>query len=448
MPADDCLLSAPCDLSLTAKRDTISLSTIAHIIPAGTQCLLRPDRKHLFLLTISRYGSSRHTQSSSRVRPLHSLGETNLLRHPTVLRGIYDRSSRSVSVQLLGSQYKTGTIANVVLQTEILATMSRANHHHAPPPTLEAKLVVLGAQNVGKTSLVHRFVKSTFIPPNKAQSTVGASFLTTKVHDAESGTDLRLQIWDTAGQERFRSISKLYYRGAHAAILCYDVGSLRSFEEMGGWLRELREQTEGAAGNGEGLVIHVVGTKADVVAADPKRREVPFERCIGYVAEQLYPEIASATPSVTGGARDGIVGSPPAAMASPQSNRSSGFWGSEAIWDCCHEVSSKDGEGIEEVFRVITRKLVEQQQRRLDAQAQLEASRGRTPGIDGGAGGAQGYFDLPGAGQGSFRLGHGDKRRSWLGFPTTPGALTNWSQGDEGDANIEGPRGVGNRRCC
>lgn len=200
---------------------------------------------------------------------------------------------------------------------------------------------------------------------------------------------------------------------------------------MGSWLRELREQTEGEK---DGLVIHVVGTKADVVAADPKRREVPFEKCIGYVAEQLYPEIASATPSV--GARDGIVGSP---IASPQSNRSSGFWGSEAIWDCCHEVSSKDGEGIEEVFRVITRKLVEQQQRKLDAQV------ARTPAESGGA---QGYFYLPGAGQGSFRLGHGDKRRSWLGFPTTPGALTNWSQGDEGDADVEGPRGVGNRRCC
>lgn len=322
------------------------------------------------------------------------------------------------------------------------------------PPSLEAKLVILGAQSVGKTSLVHRYVKNSFIPPNRSQPTVGASFLTTRVHDPESGTTIRLQIWDTAGQERFRSISKLYYRGADAAILCYDVGDRSSFEEMGRWLAELREHT---SGEGSPIVVHVVGTKTDLVAADPKKRQVPFEKCIGYVAEQLYPAtVAASTTGKADGAAAaiGTFGSPPpppaltfggidgrTVLASPQSNRSSGFWGSDPIWDCCHEVSSKDGEGIDEVFRVITRKLVEQHARKMEA-----LSDAQSPGVD-GQGGAPGYFDLPGAGQGSFKLGHGDKRRSWLGFPTTPGGLTSGSW-DEGDAEVEGPRGIRKGRCC
>jgi small GTP-binding protein len=78
--------------------------------------------------------------------------------------------------------------------------------------SLEAKIVVLGSQGVGKTSLVHRYVKNAFTPPD-TQSTVGASFLTKRVVDIDTSTVVRLQIWDTAGQERFRSISKLYYRG-------------------------------------------------------------------------------------------------------------------------------------------------------------------------------------------------------------------------------------------
>lgn len=88
--------------------------------------------------------------------------------------------------------------------------------------SLEAKIVVLGAQGVGKTSLVHRYacralwyeewglgltanryVKNHFAPANMT-STVGASFLTKRVVDDESDTVVRLQIWDTAGQERFR----------------------------------------------------------------------------------------------------------------------------------------------------------------------------------------------------------------------------------------------------
>lgn len=313
----------------------------------------------------------------------------------------------------------------------------------SPPSSLEAKLVVLGSQGVGKTSLVHRYVKQSFLPPNKAQSTVGASFLTTRVHDPETSALIRLQIWDTAGQERFRSISRLYYRGAHAAILCYDVSSRKSFEEMGVWLRELKSNCDAD------LVLHVVGTKSDVVAREPGRREVPFERCIAYVGEQLYPEIvAPAQQQIAGQGspqqQQGLA-VPAALVSSPHSNRSSGFWGQEAIWDCCHEISAKDGEGVDEVFRVITRKLVEQHLARAEKQRLIEESlsRHRTPGPDGSA---QGYFDLPNGGNGSFRVGHGDKRRSWLGFPSTPGALSAWT-GEETETDFE-QESRRKGRCC
>jgi small GTP-binding protein len=79
--------------------------------------------------------------------------------------------------------------------------------------SIEAKIVVLGAQGVGKTSLVHRFIHHTWDPAAFQASTIGASFLTKRVTDIDTGTVVRLQIWDTAGQERFRSISRLYYRG-------------------------------------------------------------------------------------------------------------------------------------------------------------------------------------------------------------------------------------------
>lgn len=87
--------------------------------------------------------------------------------------------------------------------------------------SLEAKIVVLGSQGVGKTSLVHRYVKNSFA--RSIHSTIGASFLTKRVVDIDSSSVVRLQIWDTAGQERFRSISKLYYRGAwyiHSPLTC------------------------------------------------------------------------------------------------------------------------------------------------------------------------------------------------------------------------------------
>lgn len=258
------------------------------------------------------------------------------------------------------------------------------------PPPLEAKLVVLGAQGVGKTSLVHRFmspVAAVPVPrssnatsssssssaaglPSAPPSTIGASFHTKRVLDPDTSTTVRLQIWDTAGQERFRSISRLYYRGAHAGLLCYDITNEASWEQMKGWIRELKAQC-GDAGP-EGLVIHVVGTKSDIVADDPSRRQVPFERTVAYVAEQLQPHSAATPPPTAMTTTSDQLLSTSAAgamssmLATPISKRSSGFWAQDAGWDSCHEVNARDGEGVEEVFRVIARKLVEQRTRRLE----------------------------------------------------------------------------------
>ena len=114
-----------------------------------------------------------------------------------------------------------------------------------------------------------------------------------------------VELWDTAGQERFRSIMKLYYRGASAVLLVYSMTDESSFEEMGLWLSEMRENLD------NDVVIHVVRTKSDLVAQEPSLRKIPFERCIAYVAENLYPQKAS-TPTFPSG-----------------SARSSGFWGQE-----------------------------------------------------------------------------------------------------------------------
>ncbi|KAF2828358.1 ras-domain-containing protein [Ophiobolus disseminans] len=310
--------------------------------------------------------------------------------------------------------------------------------------SLEAKIVVLGSQGVGKTSLVHRYVKNAFTPPD-TQSTIGASFVTKRVVDIDTSTVVRLQIWDTAGQERFRSISKLYYRGANAAVLCYDITDSTSFDEMGRWLKELKTNL------GDDIILHVVGTKSDVVAEDPSKRKVPFERCIAYVAENMYP--VQPAPQPQNGRRASVQtngwGSAPAVfqnggMASPQSNRSSGFWGQDIGWDCCHEISAKDGEGVDEVFRVITRKLVEQQFKKFEEEQRQLAMAGATPGIDAN-GNVNGYFDYPGNGNGSFRIGAGDKRRSWLGFPATPGVGGHQQEWEDDINRAQKSKGG---RCC
>ncbi len=50
----------------------------------------------------------------------------------------------------------------------------------------------------------------------------------------------KLQIWDTAGQESFRSITRIFYRGAHCVFLTYDITREETFNNVIEWLKEVK----------------------------------------------------------------------------------------------------------------------------------------------------------------------------------------------------------------
>ena len=70
------------------------------------------------------------------------------------------------------------------------------------------KLLIIGDEGVGKTSLFLRYIDDSFSP--KHFPTIGIDFKI-KILEIE-GKIFKLQIWDTAGNERFRTITKTYYK--------------------------------------------------------------------------------------------------------------------------------------------------------------------------------------------------------------------------------------------
>jgi Ras-related protein Rab-24 len=53
------------------------------------------------------------------------------------------------------------------------------------------------------------------------------------------GRVITMGLWDTAGAERFESLSRLYYNGAKAAIVCFDASNRRSWQKLQRWVRTL-----------------------------------------------------------------------------------------------------------------------------------------------------------------------------------------------------------------
>ncbi|XP_059559636.1 ras-related protein Rab-17 isoform X1 [Myotis daubentonii] len=125
------------------------------------------------------------------------------------------------------------------------------------------KLVLLGSGSVGKSSLALRYVKNDF---KSILPTVGCAFFTKVVELGD--TSLKFEIWDTAGQEKYHSVCHLYFRGANAALLVYDITSKDSFRKAQQWLKDLeREFLPGE------VVVMLVGNKTDL----SEEREVTFE---------------------------------------------------------------------------------------------------------------------------------------------------------------------------
>lgn len=88
--------------------------------------------------------------------------------------------------------------------------------------------------------------------------------------------DMRLEIWDTAGMEKFQSLTPMYYRGAHGALVVFDVTSSRSYAGMKGWVEAL--ETNGP----DGVAIVLCGNKSDIVDMDETAREVDYEEAAEY----------------------------------------------------------------------------------------------------------------------------------------------------------------------
>jgi small GTP-binding protein len=91
------------------------------------------------------------------------------------------------------------------------------------------KVVFVGDAQVGKTSLIHSYLKQDVNPV----ATLGAT--STRVETKVDDTTVLLNVWDTAGQESLRNLVPVYAKGSNAAVIVFDLQNTISYDHVQGW---------------------------------------------------------------------------------------------------------------------------------------------------------------------------------------------------------------------
>ena len=125
------------------------------------------------------------------------------------------------------------------------------------------KLIIIGDTGVGKSCLMKRVMDDEF--KTEHQVTIGVEFGSYGLRLEDK--IVKMQIWDTAGQESYKSVTRIFYRGAHCVFLTYDVTRRETFDSLEEWHREVRQHAA------DDVLVYLVGNKAEMEDAS----EVPFD---------------------------------------------------------------------------------------------------------------------------------------------------------------------------
>ena len=145
------------------------------------------------------------------------------------------------------------------------------------------KLIFLGDQYVGKSSILNRFYQDKF--EQDYQATIGLDFHSKNV--TINGNSVRLLLYDTAGQEKFKSLIPMYIRDANIILVVYDITNKDSFTHTEHWVNETKDLKR------EDAIFVLVGNKTDL----EDNRVVQVKEAEEFANEKgfLFQEVSAKT---------------------------------------------------------------------------------------------------------------------------------------------------------
>ena len=101
---------------------------------------------------------------------------------------------------------------------------------------LQIKLIILGNQYVGKTTLLKRLIHDTF--REFYMATIGVDY--DRIEYNYKNNDHEIILWDTSGQDKFNFLLNSYFSSVNGAFIMCDINNEESFIQAKKWIEELR----------------------------------------------------------------------------------------------------------------------------------------------------------------------------------------------------------------
>jgi small GTP-binding protein len=122
----------------------------------------------------------------------------------------------------------------------------------------EVRIITLGEPDVGKTSIIRRFVNDVF---KGDKVTLGIEF-SFKIVELEGNRKIKLSVIDTNGQEKYRALPLNYFKKADVVLFVFALNDSGSFEKIGQWIDRFKNN------NGKNVKkMFLIGNKSDLVKA-------------------------------------------------------------------------------------------------------------------------------------------------------------------------------------
>ncbi len=139
----------------------------------------------------------------------------------------------------------------------ILDILSKFRGGKVPKGTYSAKLIMCGDYQVGKTSLIRRYVENKFVENYIASIGVDITKRTIPLGD---GCDVNFLIWDVAGQRKqFQAQRGRFYMGANSIFIVFDKTRPESFASIDFWIKDIKSAIF------DPIPIILIGNKCDLV---------------------------------------------------------------------------------------------------------------------------------------------------------------------------------------